>query len=122
MTDRAVEGFEVHLGQIGPEPVQRQFPGIDGFGDERVAQEVLETDMDAFLFERGRAILGDSERAALKTVSRAKFAKRGKLSSWSMSIDLDVAPVRSEILGSRIVRAVGPRYYQTVVDAVIRKG
>lgn len=32
---------------------------------------------------------------------------------------LDVTPVRSEILGSRIVRAVGPRYYQTVVDAKI---
>ncbi len=34
---------------------------------------------------------------------------------------LKVAPVRSEILGSRIVRAVGPRYYQTVVDARITK-
>ncbi len=32
-----------------------------------------------------------------------------------------MAPVRSEILGSRIVRAVGPRYYQTVVDARIHK-
>ncbi|RNJ80255.1 MAG: class I SAM-dependent methyltransferase family protein [Nitrosopumilus sp. B06] len=34
---------------------------------------------------------------------------------------LDVAPVRSEILGSRLVRAVGPRYYQTVVDVKISK-
>ncbi|RNJ77817.1 MAG: class I SAM-dependent methyltransferase family protein [Nitrosopumilus sp. H13] len=34
---------------------------------------------------------------------------------------LDVAPARSEILGSRLVRAVGPRYYQTVVDARISK-
>lgn len=32
---------------------------------------------------------------------------------------LDVAPVRSKVLGSRIVRAVGPRYYQTVVDVMI---
>ena len=32
-----------------------------------------------------------------------------------------VACARSEILGSRIVRAVGPRYYQTVVDARITK-
>ena len=34
---------------------------------------------------------------------------------------LDVTPARSEILDSRIVRPVGPRYYQTVVDAVIHK-
>ncbi len=32
-----------------------------------------------------------------------------------------VAPVRSEVRCSKIVRAVGPRYYQTVVDAQIFK-
>jgi tRNA (guanine37-N1)-methyltransferase len=34
---------------------------------------------------------------------------------------LSVAPVKSEILDSKIVRAVGPRYYQTVVDVKISK-
>ena len=34
---------------------------------------------------------------------------------------LQVSPVKSEILGSKIVRAVGPRYYQTVVDVRISK-
>lgn len=34
---------------------------------------------------------------------------------------LKVAPVQSEILGGRMVRAVGPRYYQTVVDVRITK-
>ena len=34
---------------------------------------------------------------------------------------LQVTPVKSEILGGRMVRAVGPRYYQTVVDARITK-
>lgn len=34
---------------------------------------------------------------------------------------LQVTNVRSEILGGRIVRAVGPRYYQTVVDVKITK-
>ena len=34
---------------------------------------------------------------------------------------LEITPVKSEILYSRIVRAVGPRYYQTVVDARISK-
>ncbi|MDH5462984.1 MAG: class I SAM-dependent methyltransferase family protein [Nitrosopumilus sp.] len=34
---------------------------------------------------------------------------------------LQVTPVKSEILDSKIVRAVGPRYYQTVVDVRISK-
>ncbi len=32
-----------------------------------------------------------------------------------------VTDIRSEILGSKVVRAVGPRYYQTVVDVRISK-
>ena len=32
-----------------------------------------------------------------------------------------ITPVKSEILGSKIVRPVGPRYYQTVVDVKITK-
>ncbi len=34
---------------------------------------------------------------------------------------IEVAKVKSEILSSKIVRAVGPRYYQTVVDVRITK-
>jgi tRNA (guanine37-N1)-methyltransferase len=34
---------------------------------------------------------------------------------------LQVTSVKSEILGSKIVRSVGPRYYQTVVDVKISK-
>ena len=34
---------------------------------------------------------------------------------------LQVCPVNSEILNSKIVRAVGPRFYQTVVDVKISK-
>ena len=33
----------------------------------------------------------------------------------------EVTPVKSTILNSKIVRAVGPRYYQTVVDVKIKK-
>lgn len=33
----------------------------------------------------------------------------------------DISPVKSKILYSKIVRAVGPRYYQTVVDVRITK-
>lgn len=34
---------------------------------------------------------------------------------------MQITPVQSEILNSKIVRAVGPRYYQTVVDVKISK-
>lgn len=34
---------------------------------------------------------------------------------------LQVTPVKSEVLGGRMVRAVGPHYYQTVVDVRISK-
>jgi tRNA (guanine37-N1)-methyltransferase len=33
----------------------------------------------------------------------------------------EITPVKSTILNSKIVRAVGPRYYQTVVDVKIKK-
>jgi len=34
---------------------------------------------------------------------------------------MEITPVKSKILNSKIVRAVGPRYYQTVVDVKIAK-
>jgi len=47
-----------------------------------------------------------------------KKSEAGKLSEEHY---LQVTPVKSEILDSKIVRAVGPRYYQTVVDVKISK-
>ena len=47
-----------------------------------------------------------------------KKSDAGKLSE---SHYLEVTPVKSEILKSKIVRPVGPRYYQTVVDVKISK-
>ncbi len=47
-----------------------------------------------------------------------KKSEAGKLSEEHY---LQVTPVKSEILFSKIVRAVGPRYYQTVVDIKISK-
>ena len=47
-----------------------------------------------------------------------KKSEAGKLSEEHY---LKVTPVKSEILGSKIVRPVGPRYYQTVVDVRITK-
>ncbi len=47
-----------------------------------------------------------------------KKSDAGKLSEEHY---LSVTPVKSEILSSKIVRPVGPRYYQTVVDVKISK-
>jgi len=47
-----------------------------------------------------------------------KKTDAGKLSEKHF---LEVTPVKSEILTSKIVRPVGPRYYQTVVDVKISK-
>ncbi|MDH3696178.1 MAG: class I SAM-dependent methyltransferase family protein [Nitrosopumilus sp.] len=47
-----------------------------------------------------------------------KKSEAGKLSEEHY---LQTTPVQSEILFSKIVRAVGPRYYQTVVDVKIFK-
>ena len=47
-----------------------------------------------------------------------KKSDAGKLSEKHY---LEVSPVKSEILQSKIVRPVGPRYYQTVVDVKISK-
>ena len=47
-----------------------------------------------------------------------KKSDAGKLSEEHY---LQITPVQSEILSSKIVRAVGPRYYQTVVDIKISK-
>ena len=47
-----------------------------------------------------------------------KKSEAGKLSEEHY---LQVTPVKSKILASKIVRAVGPRYYQTVVDVKISK-
>jgi tRNA (guanine37-N1)-methyltransferase len=47
-----------------------------------------------------------------------KKSEAGKLSEEHY---LQVTPIKSEILFSKIVRAIGPRYYQTVVDIKISK-
>ena len=47
-----------------------------------------------------------------------KKSEAGKLTEKHYK---EITTVKSEILGSKIVRAVGPRYYQTVVDVKITK-
>ena len=47
--------------------------------------------------------------------------KKSDAGKFSEEHYLSVTPVKSEILSSKIVRPVGPRYYQTVVDVKISK-
>src|SRR5574340_546767 len=45
--------------------------------------------------------------------------KKGMVSSLAPQHFLDVVKVKSEILGAKIVRPVGPRFYEAVVDAAL---
>lgn len=47
--------------------------------------------------------------------------KKTDASKLSEKHFLEITPVKSKILNSKLVRAVGPRYYQTVVDVRITK-
>ena len=47
--------------------------------------------------------------------------KKSEAEKLSEAHFLNITPVKSEILDSKIVRPVGPRYYQTVVDVKIFK-
>ncbi|NHI03396.1 tRNA (guanine(37)-N(1))-methyltransferase [Candidatus Nitrosotalea sp. TS] len=47
--------------------------------------------------------------------------KKNQLKEVVTNHFLSVVKVKSEVLGSKIVRPVGPRFYQAVVDAVISK-
>lgn len=67
------------------------------------------------------AILATKSGGVIHYYSHQHADKRQSAVEVSIQHYLQVSPVKSEILGGRMVRAVGPRYYQTVVDAKITK-
>lgn len=67
------------------------------------------------------AILATKSSGIIHYYSHQHADKRQNSAELSQQHFVDVCPVKSEILGGRMVRAVGPRYYQTVVDAKILK-
>lgn len=67
------------------------------------------------------AILATKSGGVIHYYSHQHADKRQNAVELSKQHYLEVSPVKSEILGGRMVRAVGPRYYQTVVDAKITK-
>lgn len=67
------------------------------------------------------AILATKNGGTIHYYSHIHADKKQDAPKLSEEHYLKVANVESEILGSKIVRAVGPRYYQTVVDVKITK-
>ena len=67
------------------------------------------------------AIKATKDGGVIHYYSHIHADKKQDAGKLSESHFLEVTPVKSEILTSRIVRPVGPRYYQTVVDVKISK-
>lgn len=67
------------------------------------------------------AILATKNNGIIHYYSHIHADKKQDAPKLSEKHYLEVTPVKSEVLGSKIVRAVGPRYYQTVVDVRIMK-
>ncbi len=67
------------------------------------------------------AIKAAKKKAIIHYYCHIHAEKKEHVSSLAPRHFLTVVNVKSEILGTKIVRPVGPRFYQTVVDAAISK-
>ena len=67
------------------------------------------------------AILATKSNGIIHYYSHIHADKKSQAAKLSEKHYLDITPIKSKILNSKIVRAVGPRYYQTVVDVRITK-
>ena len=67
------------------------------------------------------AILATKSNGVIHYYSHIDADKKSDAAKLSEQHFLEVTPVKSTILGSKIVRPVGPRFYQTVVDVRIEK-
>ena len=95
----------------------------------KVIEEKLRDTGDRVLMllpERSDEFLGDAIKSAKKNAVIHYYChihaeKKEYVSSLTPQHFLSVVKVKSEILGAKIVRPVGPRFYQAVVDAAISK-
>ena len=67
------------------------------------------------------AILATKSNGIIHYYSHIHADEKSQAAKLSEKHYLDTTPIKSKILDSKIVRAVGPRYYQTVVDVRITK-
>lgn len=89
---------------------------LKGNGDRTLM--LLPERSDEFL---DSAILATKNGGIIHYYSHIHADKKQDAPKLSEEHYLNVTNAKSEILGSKIVRAVGPRYYQTVVDVKITK-
>lgn len=89
---------------------------LQGIGDRTLM--LLPERSDEFL---DSAISATKSGGIIHYYSHQHADKRQDAVEISKQHYMQVTPVKSEILGGRMVRAVGPRYYQTVVDVRITK-
>lgn len=67
------------------------------------------------------AILATKNGGIIHYYSHIHADKKSDAAKLSEQHYMETTPVKSTILGSKIVRPVGPRFYQTVVDVRIKK-
>jgi tRNA (guanine37-N1)-methyltransferase len=67
------------------------------------------------------AILATKSNGIIHYYSHIHADEKSQAAKLSKKHYLDTTAIKSKILNSKIVRAVGPRYYQTVVDVRITK-
>jgi len=101
---------------------------IEGDAAKVIEEKLLETGDRVLMLlpERSDEFLGNAIRAAKKNAIIHYYChihaeKKGLVSSLAPQHFLEVVNVKSEVLGAKIVRPVGPRFYQAVVDAAISK-
>ena len=95
----------------------------------QIIKEKLENKGDRVLMllpERSDEFLDSAVAATKKNgiihyYSHIHADKKSEATKLSENHFMDISPVVSKVLNSKIVRAVGPRYYQTVVDVKITK-
>ena len=67
------------------------------------------------------AVAATKNNGIIHYYSHIHADKKSEATKLSENHFMDISPVDSKVLNSKIVRAVGPRYYQTVVDVKITK-
>ena len=67
------------------------------------------------------AIISTKSGGIIHYYSHIHADKKSDAAKLSEQHYMQITPVKSTILGSKIVRPVGPRFYQTVVDVKIKK-
>ena len=101
---------------------------IEGDATKVIEERLLETGDRVLMLlpERSDEFLESAIKAAKKKAIIHYYChihaeKKDQVASLAPQHFLSVVKVKSEILGAKIVRPVGPRFYQAVVDAAISK-